>query len=63
MNGFAAESAPDIIPSDSGSVRTTSVTRSTMYLFVNGWFPSWLTGERPTSDRYTYVDWVEYDSR
>ncbi len=42
---------------------TSSVTRSTMYLFVNGWFPSWLTGERPTSDRYTYVDWVEYDSR
>ena len=31
-----------------------------MYLFVNAWFPFWLAGEVPTTDRYTVVDWVEH---
>jgi beta-glucanase (GH16 family) len=42
---------------------STGVTRSSMYLFVNAWFPSWLAGESPTSDRYTNVDWIEYAAR
>ena len=42
---------------------SNGVTRSSMYLFVNAWFPSWLAGERPTTDRYTYVDWVEHVER
>ena len=42
---------------------STGVTRSSMYLFVNAWFPSWLAGERPATDRYTYVDWIEYSAR
>src|SRR5262245_5056124 len=42
---------------------TTGVTQSTMYLFVNAWFPFWLEGQRPSSDRYTYVDWVEHVGR
>jgi beta-glucanase (GH16 family) len=39
------------------------VTRSAMYLYVNAWFPSWLAGERPATDRFTLVDWAEYVGR
>ena len=56
---------------DPGSVRflvdgvqrqrfTSGVTSSSMYLYVNAWFPSWLAGTRPPNDAFTYVDWVEY---
>ncbi len=31
-----------------------------MRLYVNSWFPNWLPGEEPDSDRYVYVDWIEY---
>jgi hypothetical protein len=30
-----------------------------MKLYVNSWFPRWLDGEKPDSDRYAYVDWIE----
>jgi hypothetical protein len=30
-----------------------------MKLYVNSWFPAWLPGNRPDSDRYTYVEWIE----
>jgi len=39
---------------------TSGVTRTAMYVFVNAWFPSWLGGERPATDRYTEVDWVQH---
>jgi beta-glucanase (GH16 family) len=63
-----------VIEYDRGSVRfladgvqmqawSKGVTRNTMYLFVNAWFPSWLAGESPATDRYTEVDWVEHVSR
>jgi licheninase len=42
---------------------SSGVTNSAMYLFVNAWFPSWLAGERPATDRFTLVDWIEYDAR
>lgn len=29
-----------------------------MKLYVNSWFPKWLDGEKPDSDRYTYIDWI-----
>ena len=59
---------------DPGSVRflvdgvqlqswTSGVTRSSMYLYVNAWFPSWLAGESPASDRSTLVDWITYSAR
>jgi endo-1,3-1,4-beta-glycanase ExoK len=59
---------------DPGSVRflvdgvelqrfTSGVTRASMYLHVNAWFPSWLAGTRPASDQFTYVDWVEHVQR
>jgi hypothetical protein len=31
-----------------------------MKLYVNSWFPTWLDGEEPDSDHYTYVDWIEW---
>ena len=31
-----------------------------MKLYVNSWFPKWLSGEKPHSERYVYVDWIEY---
>ncbi len=31
-----------------------------MKLYVNTWFPTWLDGEEPDSDRYAYVDWIEH---
>ena len=42
---------------------SNGVTRSSMYLFVNAWFPSWLSGERPATDRFTEVEWVEHLAR
>lgn len=42
---------------------STGVPRSSMYLFVNAWFPSWLAGESPTTDRFTVVDWIEHTGR
>ena len=30
-----------------------------MNLYVNSWFPDWLDGEKPGSDRYAYVDRIE----
>ena len=39
------------------------VPRSAMYLYVNAWFPSWLAGKRPATDRFTLVDWIEYAGR
>ena len=31
-----------------------------MHLYINTWFPTWLSGERPETDRYTYVDWLRH---
>jgi beta-glucanase (GH16 family) len=41
----------------------SGVPRSSMYLYVNAWFPSWLAGESPASDRSTLVDWITYSGR
>jgi endo-1,3-1,4-beta-glycanase ExoK len=39
------------------------VTRSAMHVFVTAWFPSWLEGQQPDTDRFTYVDWLEFVAR
>jgi endo-1,3-1,4-beta-glycanase ExoK len=31
-----------------------------MKLYLNSWFPTWLDGEKPSADRYAYVDWIEH---
>ncbi len=33
--------------------------RDSMKLMVNAWYPEWLPGEKPESDGYTYVDWIQ----
>lgn len=42
---------------------TSGVTRSSMYLFVNAWFPSWLAGQAPATDVSTSIDWIEHVGR
>lgn len=34
--------------------------RDQMRLYVNVWFPTWLSGKKPEMDGYTYVDWVQH---
>jgi endo-1,3-1,4-beta-glycanase ExoK len=31
-----------------------------MKLYVNSWFPKWLSGEESDSERYVFVDWIEW---
>jgi hypothetical protein len=28
-------------------------------LYVNSWYPAWLDGRKPVSDRHVYVEWFE----
>lgn len=31
-----------------------------MNLYINAWFPTWLAGQRPEADSYTYVEWLKH---
>lgn len=31
-----------------------------MKLMLNSWYPNWLDGKTPKSDKYTYVEWIKY---
>lgn len=33
---------------------------TSMYLMVNAWFPSWLDGRKPRTDKVLLVDRIEY---
>jgi endo-1,3-1,4-beta-glycanase ExoK len=35
------------------------VPRIGMYLFANVWFPSWLPGRAPLSDKFAGIDWIQ----
>jgi endo-1,3-1,4-beta-glycanase ExoK len=39
---------------------TRGVPRASMYVYLNSWFPSWLAGQAPDSDRTTSADWIDY---
>ena len=39
---------------------TTGIPSGSMYLYTNLWFPTWLDGTRPNSDRYLMVDSIRY---
>jgi beta-glucanase (GH16 family) len=39
---------------------TTGLPQGPMKLLVNTWFPGWLPGIAPPTDRYTVVDWIRY---
>jgi hypothetical protein len=34
--------------------------KEAMKLQVNAWYPTWLSGEKPGTDGYTYVDQVRH---
>lgn len=36
------------------------LTTNSMKLMVNTWFPNWLPGTKPTSTKYTLVDWIQH---
>ncbi|QIN79714.1 family 16 glycosylhydrolase [Rubrobacter marinus] len=36
------------------------VPRETMHLYANAWFPKWLGGRKPATDRYVLVDRIQY---
>ncbi len=31
-----------------------------MQLYINSWYPTWLETKKPTSDRYTDIEWIEH---
>lgn len=39
---------------------TKGLPEDPMRLYVNSWFPTWLSGERPEKDGYTYVEWLQH---
>ena len=39
---------------------TDGVPDASMKLLVNTWFPSWLEGLPPLTNRFTRVDWISY---
>jgi beta-glucanase (GH16 family) len=41
----------------------SGVTRAAMHVFVTAWFPFWLEGQAPPTDRLVYVDWIEFVGR
>lgn len=38
----------------------TGLPRQQMKLYVNAWYPRWLEGQRPTTDRHLLVDRIRY---
>jgi beta-glucanase (GH16 family) len=42
---------------------TDGLPQDSMKLLVNTWFPSWLPGTAPTSDRYTRIEWIDYQQQ
>ncbi|MGB3684136.1 MAG: glycoside hydrolase family 16 protein, partial [Rubrobacteraceae bacterium] len=39
---------------------TEGLPEDPMRLYVNAWFPTWLSGRKPEADGYTYVDWLKH---
>ena len=39
---------------------TEGLPKDPMCLYLNAWFPKWLPGRKPETNRYTYVDWMQH---
>jgi beta-glucanase (GH16 family) len=39
---------------------TTGIPANSMKLYVNAWYPNWLRGGMPSTDRYLLVDRIQY---
>jgi endo-1,3-1,4-beta-glycanase ExoK len=48
------------VDGDLQQIWTNGVPNASMKLLVNTWFPSWLEGLAPTTNRFTRVDWISY---
>ncbi len=42
---------------------TTGLPKGPMKLLVNTWFPEWLPGKAPPTDRHAVVNWIRYVRR
>ncbi len=54
------ENSTDVIDSKTLGGTIISLNTSAEKLYVNSWFPTWLSGEEPPVDRHAYVKWTEY---
>ncbi len=39
---------------------TEGLPEDPMILYVNAWFPTWLSGQKPETDSHTYIDWIQH---
>ncbi len=39
---------------------TIGLPRTSMKLYVNAWYPTWLEGTMPTTDQFVLVDRIQY---
>ena len=39
---------------------TDGLPQKAMKLYVNAWFPTWLEGKRPRTDKLILVDWIQH---
>ena len=39
---------------------TDGLPQNSMRIYVNAWFPTWLDGKKPRSDKFLYVDSIGY---
>ncbi|MBI2588103.1 glycoside hydrolase family 16 protein [Candidatus Berkelbacteria bacterium] len=39
---------------------TSGLPTNSMRLMSNAWWPTWLSGPKPTTHKYTYIDWIQH---
>jgi beta-glucanase (GH16 family) len=57
---YTAESLEFYVDGDLVQTWTDGIPDASMKLLVNTWFPTWLAGEAPETQRATRVDWISY---
>lgn len=56
---FYAEKAEFYVDGELLHRFTKGLPEDPMRLYVNAWFPTWLSGRKPETEGYVYVDWLE----
>jgi len=57
---FYPQSVSFLVDGELWQVFDSGLPTQSMNLFVNSWFPDWLAGTPPSTDEYTYIDWIQY---
>ena len=57
---YTAGSLEFYVDGDLVQTWTDGIPDASMKLLVNTWFPTWLAGEAPETQRATRVDWISY---